>query len=423
MLRTDPLEKSPNHQETVTGLKRLVELSATLNSTLDLDVLLKIIIQTAAEALDCEAASILLYDEKSDKLFFAAATGEDAEKLAEIPVPINDSLAGTIFKTRQPLIINQLDDDPRHNLKASEHVGFHPRSLLGIPLQIRGKTIGVLEALNKKNGPFTEADQSPLEVVASHASSAIYNGQLVQALKEAYEEVSKADQLKSNFLALASHELRTPLGIIIGYATFLREESKGENSEHAKHVLSATMQMRTLLEDMNNLTMLEGESTSFNDKEIILQEVLKKTVDETKELAEEKKQTIVFDFQEEPLIISLDENKLSTALLCLLQNAVRFSPEKEKITLGIMRKNDQAFCWIKDNGIGISKSQLKKIFERFYQVESPNIRRYSGMGIGLTIAQGLIETQGGQLWAESEGEGQGTVFKILLPLGKKDNPK
>ena len=95
-------------------LLRLVELSVTLNSTLDLDQLLQQITATATELLDCEAASILLYDEKNPRLYFAAATGSDPAKLAEIPVPMEGSLAGTIFRTNQPIILNNAEQDPRH---------------------------------------------------------------------------------------------------------------------------------------------------------------------------------------------------------------------------------------------------------------------------------------------------------------------
>src|SRR6266545_5897814 len=95
-------------------LLRLVELSVTLNSTLDLDALLQLITSTATELLNCEAASILLYDEKNPRLYFAAATGSDPSKLAEIPVPIENSLAGTIFRTNRHVILNDAEQDPRH---------------------------------------------------------------------------------------------------------------------------------------------------------------------------------------------------------------------------------------------------------------------------------------------------------------------
>ena len=415
MLGTGPLEASPDLKETVARLRRLVDLGTTLNSTLNLNDLLKLIIQTAADVLECEATSILLYDEQRDRLFFAAATGEDADKLSEIPVPIDKSLAGTIFTTREPLIRNTIEDDSRHNAEASKHVGFQTKSLLGVPLRIRDKTIGVLEALNKKVGAFSDTDKNLLIVVASHAAVAIHNAQLVKALKKAYEDVSKADQLKSNFLALASHELRTPLGIIIGYATFLREESDGENSEHAEQVLNAAMQMRTLLEDMNNLTMLEADTSSVIMNKIILQDVLKEIAGEVEELAQIKRQTITFDFPEERLGMMLDQKNFKTAAVNLFHNAIRFSPKKGEIIVGAQQEKESIIIWVKDHGIGIPKKELDDIFEKFYQVEAPNVRRYGGMGIGLTIARGLIKEQGGRLWAESEGEGKGSIFKIMLP--------
>jgi len=110
------------------------------------------------------------------------------------------------------------------------------------------------------------------------------------------------------------------------------------------------------------------------------------------------------------------DKKFSAAIVNLLHNAVRFSPEKTKIILGVVEKNDAALCWVKDEGIGIPEAELEKIFDKFYQVEAHTVRRYGGMGIGLTIAEGLIEAQGGRIWAESKGEGQGTTFKVLLPI-------
>jgi len=417
MLGTGPLESSANLKATISRLRRLVELSARLNSTLNLNELLSLIIQTAAETLSCEAASILLYDEKLRQLFFAASTGNGAEKLAEIAVPLDNSLAGTIFRTREPIILNRIEGDPRHNPEASRHIGFTTKALLGVPLHIRdGRSIGVLEALNKKKGSFTEDDKNLLVVLASHAAVAIHNAQLVQALKKAYDDVSKADQLKSNFLALASHELRTPLGIIIGYATFLQEEAAGELSGHAEQVLNAALQMRTLLEDMNNLTMLEKDISSILVRKANLEEIVKKSVEEVSELASVKEQEILFEFPSEKITLTIDVKKLNTALVNLLHNAVRFSPKGAKIIVGAMQQNGQLLCWVKDEGIGIAKKQLERIFDKFYQVESPNVRRYGGMGIGLTISRGLIEAQGGRLWAESDGEGKGATFKFLLPM-------
>lgn len=159
-------------------LQRLVELSVTLNSTLDLDALLHLITGTATELLNCEAASILLYDEKQSRLYFAAATGSDPKKLAEIPVPIDASLAGTIFRTNQSIILNNVRADPRHYSLASDHVSFQVRSLVGVPMLIKERVIGVLEGVNKRGDIFTAQDEAILSVTASHAATAINNARL-----------------------------------------------------------------------------------------------------------------------------------------------------------------------------------------------------------------------------------------------------
>ncbi len=406
-----PASNWPNTQP----LRRLVELSVTLNSTLDFEVLIQWIIDTAVELLDCEAASLLLYDEKNPHLFFAASTGSDPKKLAEVPVPLDGSLAGTIFRTGRALILNNVEGDPRHYGPASKHVNFRTKSLLGVPMRIRERTTGVLEALNKRRGRFTDVDEFVLSVLASHAAVAINNARMVQALKQAYDKVKEADQLKSNFLALASHELRTPLGIIIGYASFLREDEHGDVSENAQQVLNAALQMRALVEDMTNLTMLEKEGLTLKQQDIPVQDVLKLVYDEVKAMVDVKEQQVTFDLPPEPLHVYLDRDKTVSALCNICHNAVRFSPQGGLITIGVRPEGESVLIWVQDNGIGLSPDQLQKVFQAFYQVEPPMTRHYGGLGIGLTIARGLIEAQGGKIWAESEGQDHGTTFKILVP--------
>ncbi len=255
-------------------LHRLVELSVTLNSTLDLEALLKLITSTATELLECEAASILLYDEKNPRLYFAAATGSDPTQLAEIPVPIENSLAGTIFRTNQPIIINNAEQDPRHYSLVSDQLKFRVRTLLGVPMPIKDRTVGVLEAINKHKGTFDGRDARLLSVTAAHAAIAINNARLLNTTQQALEKVKESDELKSNFLSLASHELRTPLGIIIGYSTFLKEDAKGELSDHANQVLTAARQMRSILDEMNNLAMLKSDEMFLKPQRIVMEDML-----------------------------------------------------------------------------------------------------------------------------------------------------
>lgn len=412
-MTTGPLRdlESQPHQ-----LRRLVELSVTLNSTLDLDDLLQLITATATELLDCEASSILLYDEKNSRLFFAAATGSDPAKLAEIPVPIENSLAGTIFRSNRHIILNNAEQDPRHYSLVSEHIKFKVKTLLGVPMPIKDRRVGVLQAVNKRNGMFDEHDAALLAVTAAHAAIAINNARLLRATRKALEKVKEADQLKSNFLTLASHELRTPLGIIIGYSSFLKEDTKGELSGHANEVLTAAQQMRSILDEMNNLAMLKSDEMRLKPQKVAMEDILAYACEGIKGIAATRKQNLVYAFSEEPYIVNVDIDKTALAFGNILGNSIRFSPEGTDIAVGVTKDGDQVLAWVQDHGIGIPVDKLQKIFEEFYQIEPPNTRHYGGLGIGLTIAKGLIEAQDGKIWAESDGAGTGSTFKVLLPM-------
>lgn len=399
-----------------TQLLRLVELSVTLNSTLDLEELLQQITATATELLDCEASSILLYDDENPRLYFAAATGSDPKELAKIPVPIDNSLAGTIFRTNQPLILNNVEKDPRHYSLVSDKVKFQTRTLLGVPMPIQDRVVGVLEAVNKKDGAFTDRDVAILSVTAAHAAIAINNARMLTATREALKQVKESNEIKNNFLSLASHELRTPLGIIMGYSQFLKEDSKDETKELADQVLTAARQMRSILDEMSNLTMLKSDVMNWRPAKVPMQDMLTVACDGIKEIASTHNQKITFAFAEEPLYVNVDVDKTILALVNLLNNAIRFSPAGSHITVGAIDHGEgKVLTWVQDHGIGIPVDKLEKIFEEFYQIEPPNTRHYGGLGIGLSIAKGIIESQDGKIWAESDGHGAGSTFKILLP--------
>jgi len=282
-------------------------------------------------------------------------------------------------------------------------------------MPIKDRTVGVLEAVNKRDGEFGERDVAILSVTAAHAAIAINNARLLKATQDALEKVRETNSIKSNFLSLASHELRTPLGIIIGYATFLQEEAQGELSDHAQQVLNAAAQMRSLLDQMNNLTLLQADEMEMKSQKISIQDVLNFASDEIMYVAARRDLGLTYAFNEDPIYVNVDSEKTTLAFVNLLNNAIRFSPEGGQIVIGAVEQEKNILIWVQDHGIGIPSDKLQKVFEEFYQIEPPNTRRYGGLGIGLTIAKGIIEVQGGKIWAESEGENMGTTIKVTLP--------
>src|SRR3989337_381458 len=321
----------------IVRLSRRVEVSVTLNSTLDIEPLLNFLIGTAADLLDSEAASILLFDEKTQRLFFAASTGADPDELRKIPVPLEGSIAGAIYRDDRPLIINEVASDPRHYRQVGEKIRFEARTLIGVPMRMRDRRIGVLEALNKRGGHFTANDQHTRSIVAPQAAVPIHNANLVSALQKAYDELGKVEKLKSDFIAIASHELRTPLGVILGYADILKEDADQATSEHAAAVLNSALRMRALIEDMTNMNMMRVGSAELAVSQQALQPILEAACEEMRPLIEAKGQELRRHVSGEELVARVDAPKLTTALTNLLNNAMRFTPGGGRIDLGMER--------------------------------------------------------------------------------------
>jgi signal transduction histidine kinase len=253
-------------------------------------------------------------------------------------------------------------------------------------------------------------------VIGSQAAVAINNANLLSSLKRAYNELTEVDKIKSDFIAIASHELRTPLNIILGYSEFLKEDAKGELSSHAERVLTAAQHMRTLIEDMTNMNLLEMGNTEIKTSKVTLQEVVHEAVKEVQTIADTKGVHLTRDYRKDPLEVQIDRDMIKRVCLNVLNNAIRFSPKDTTVKLSV--KTEQKFAQISvvDQGIGIPVDELEKIFEEFYQVEDHRTRRFGGMGLGLAIARAITHLHGGRIWAESGGAGKGSTFHILLPL-------
>jgi len=403
-------------RQMVVRLSRLVEISVTLNSTLDLDRLLQFIVRSAADLVESEAASILLVGDKTRDLYIAAATDADPETLQKIPVPKEGSIAGTVFQEDRPLILNELGATGQSYPEAGEGVRFSVRSLIGVPLRIRDDVTGVLEAVNKRQGIFDEADLLTLTNIASLAAVAISNARQLEALNRAYEALGNLDQLKTDFIAIASHELRTPLGLILGNASLLKELSGEDVSEHADAVLNSAMRMRVLIEDMTNLNMLQAGSANLVLSKRSLQHIVQLVYEEAFELVEAREQTIKLSLPTETLEAMVDEQKITLALTNLLNNAIRFTPKERELRLTLEQHGHEAWLRVHDDGIGLVPDELETVFDSFYQVEDHLTRQHDGLGLGLPIVKAIAESHGGRVWVESEGPDQGATFTIALPL-------
>jgi signal transduction histidine kinase len=402
----------------VAVLTRLAETNAKLNSTLKLKSLLNLIMESAVEILGVEAASVLLWDHHTNDLRFAATTtGVDGQELIGKPVPLEGSIAGTILRENRPVAVDNVTSDKRHYTGIDKATEFHTRSILGVPMRSRDKVIGVLEAVNKQELPWTEDDVNYLAIIAAQAAVAIEGAQMVGALQKANEELNQLDKLKSSFIAIASHELRTPLGVILGYASFLQESQDREVNTLASKVVNSALHLRGIIEDLTNLNYMEQSSAELHREIVPLDSFMREILHDIVALVEAKRHQL----QYLPLVpdarVSIDRTRFGMALTNVLNNALRFTPENGRILVQTERHNEQeVWLTVTDSGIGLSPDQLERIFERFYQVEDHMTRKEGGMGVGLSIAKAMVEAHGGRIWATSPGLNQGSTFTLTIPL-------
>ncbi len=410
-------------EQKVKILNRLAEISAVLNSTLDLDPLLGYVMDAAAEVTASEAASVLLWDERARELRFTATTTSQVDlNLIGQSVPLEGSLAGTALLTNQIVQVDDTASDPRHYSKVGDDIQFQTHSLLVMPMTSREKVIGVLEVINKRGLPWTGDDRDHLGVLAAQAAVAIEAAQMVAALQKANQELNELDKLKNDFIAIASHELRTPLAVILGYAGFLQDEAEGKASEHAAKVIASGLQLRRIIEDLTNLRYLQQSPSELARQTIDLREVVEDAIQDALKVAETKAHSLKLDLPEGETILWVDRIRASMALTNVLNNAVRFTPEGGQITVrGEVKNGDEVRVMVTDSGIGFAAEHADRLFEKFYQVEDHMTRTYGGMGIGLSIAKALVEVHGGRIWAESPGPNLGATFTMTFPLAESSD--
>lgn len=418
------LDRAPILEQKIEGLERrigylerIVKVSQILNSTLSVEPLLQIIIQAATELTNTEACSIMLIDKRTGELRFAEATGGATDALKKVSVPLDNSIAGWVIRKDRPLLIRDAKNDPRWHRGVDETTDFETHSILGVPLKVRDNVIGVLEVVNKKTEEgFNQDDIQIATTLSAQAAIAIENARLLDELQQAYRDLSQLEQIKGDFVSIASHELRTPLAVILGYATFLRDNVTGQASEQLEIVLSSAMRLRSLIDDMVNLRHIQTDDVQLERSMFSLRQLVSDVTQEFSELATGKQQilTIKFTPSDSPLNIDADSQKIYLALANLISNSIKFTPEGGRIHINVELKGYKYWVNVIDTGIGIPETEYDRIFDQFYQVEPSLTRKYQGMGLGLSIAKGMVEVHKGRIWVESV-VGKGSNFTVVLP--------
>ena len=413
--RTAELARSVEEQ------RALGEVSQAVNSTLDLQTVLATIVARATQISGTEAGAIYVLDEISKEFQLSATFGMSEDMIsavrnmhAEISAAV-----GLLTETHEPDQAADLRDLPLTPVNdIILRAGYRARLL--VPLLRSGKVVGALVVRRKAPGEFPPNMVDLLKTFAAQSVLAIQNARLFAEIEEKSRQLAMASDHKSQFVANMSHELRTPLNAIIGLTEMMVTNAARFGTEKAAEPLQRVHRAGThllgLINQVLDLSKIEAGKLELNPQTVQLAPLIDEVVGTARQLAQQNKNRLVVEVQENLGAITVDPMRLRQILLNLLSNACKFTKEGE-VRLRASRVT-KGRHWVElsvsDTGIGMTAEQQAKLFEEFTQADATTAQRFGGTGLGLAITRKLARMMGGDVTVTSE-HGKGSMFTVRLP--------
>jgi signal transduction histidine kinase len=403
--------------ERVEELSVMQRIDRELNASLDISLAMGTTLDWAMRQSRANAGLIGVVEESGVRVTASQGYPADQESIFSAPLPLDFPPLRATIETGQPQTFSP-EGAPESTLLNGT------RAQLVIPIRREETVTGLLLLESTRPDPPSEDTLSFLTRLSDHAAIAIANAQL-------YATVRQANVAKSEFVSFVSHELKNPMTSIKGYTELLAAGAVGPINEAQANFLntirSNVERMSTLVSDLADVSRIEAGRLKLEFKPIKVVDVVEEVLRSTRRQIEEKEQRVVQALPNDLPPVWADRVRLIQVLTNLVSNAHKYTPKGGEITVGGERcpnrwdpkgSAEVVHLWVRDNGIGISPDDQKKIFQKFFRSEDPKTREAPGTGLGLNITKSLVEMQGGQIWFESELR-QGTVFHITVPVSEQ----
>lgn len=335
--------------------------------------------------------------------------------------PDRDAGVGTwhILRTGQPEYYPNISDTILKDNTPDEEMlelvrSLGLRSYIGVPLLIQGKPIGTLvfvAAESKRQ--YTAEDLQMARDLAHRASIAIENARL-------YSELKEADRRKDEWIAMLAHELRNPLAPIRNSLHLMKmPDVREEDLARARDISERQIEyMVRLVDDLLDVSRILRGRIELRKELVDAATVIERAMEMAQPTIDTQGQTLHVSLPTERLVLHADATRLAQVIANLLQNAAKFSERSGRIWLEAERtgmKGDELTIRVRDEGVGIRREALDRVFDLFFQANRNLERGQTGLGIGLTIVRQLVELHGGAVSVHSEGIGEGSEFSVRLP--------
>jgi signal transduction histidine kinase len=424
-------------QRQLEALESVTQAVRAVVSSLDSDQVLTRIMEEVTTRLDCQAAALLLLDPVQHDLEFAALAGPESVGLKGIRLKVGQGVAGWVAQHNQSLLIADVAGDGRFDTQLERGTGHPARSILCVPMRVRGQLIGVVEVIDKTHGHFSAADQRLLESMATFAAVAIENGRLYEEtnrqvqqatlyardLSVAYQRERRQrealDRLRYSFLNVVGHELKTPLTVLLQGLEILKEPRIGPlNEDQAEVVAMLGRQsgyLRRLIDGLITFATFSARQGTMQFRQVPFDVVLDDALALSHFKAIRKGVAVEERRQAGLPSLTLDKERMAEAVAHLIDNAIKFSPEGGRVRVEAETEGGRLLVRVVDQGCGIPADQVDRIWDSFVQMNTTLERGLEGLGLGLAIARYIVEAHNGNILVESELD-KGTIFTIRLPL-------
>ena len=397
---------------------RNLEIINSIGKSISENLELQVILQRVTDAttkLSGAAFGAFFYNdinEQGDSFRLFTLSGAHRESFEKMGMPRHTEIFQPTFAGKEVVRISDVREDPRYG-KNYPYLGMPPGHLsvvsyMAVPVVSKsGAVIGGLLFGHPESGMFHAEHEEMIVSIAAQAAISLDNSKL-------FEQIKILSDKKDEFIALASHELKTPLTTIKGYLQVL---SKQENDKISSLFLDKSLyqveKLNTLVEDLLHMSRIEAGKLEFSLEVFDIKQMLL-DISETLRYSN-KTHKVLCNFGNVPALIEGDRQRIEQAIINLMTNAIKYSPDADKVHLNLEVQNKIVTVKIKDEGIGLSEEQQRQLFTRFYRAEST--KGISGLGLGLYLTKQIIDRHGGEVSVNSK-LGEGSEFFFTLPLKK-----
>ncbi len=427
--------------------KVITRFNKALRSIIDLNEIYELLDKTFTHTFHTKSFALLFYDKNDTKYTIEYNTGFNIYADAEFK---SDSMLHRKYIEKDIIApINLLSKDIHFKDRKFIKLLNHFKIDLVVPLVLKEKVIGVMILSGKESGDsYNKEDLGVLSLISSQATVAIDNAlkyeetkkfkfklqreikRATQELRIVNKELKRVDVDKSGFISIASHQLRTPLTVIKGYSSMILEGNFGKLEAVTKDAMTkvfiSSSQLINLVEDLLDISRIESGKEVYEFKKGQLEDLIDNIVEGLALSSKDKKVKLTWEKPKTPLSsIQIDKEKLRQSCMNLIENAIKYTSKANredaevKVLISEDTKNKTIKVTINDNGLGITKDDMKNLFTKFYRGKNKSIVATEGTGLGLYVAKQIIEKHGGEISVKSEGEGKGAEFSFWIPTIKK----